>query len=62
MTIPFGRQRRLVLTLVAAPSRAREHPAAVGASDQELARLARADDAAYTQLTTQALRFRIGLR
>ena len=56
MTIPFGR-RRLVIALVAAPGRVSEYPAAVGASDAELARLARSVDADFAreQWETQAL-------
>jgi hypothetical protein len=55
MTIPFGR-RRLVISLVAAPQ-APEYPAAAGASDQELARLAQPVDPNLTreQWETEAL-------
>jgi hypothetical protein len=56
MTIPFGR-RRLVIALVADPGRALEYPAAAGASDRELARLARPvdPDFAREQWETQAM-------
>jgi hypothetical protein len=56
MTIPFG-HRRLVISLVAAPERAADYPAAAGASDRELARLARPvdSDLVREQWETQAL-------
>jgi hypothetical protein len=62
MTIPFG-SRRLVLTLVSAPRQTPAHPAAAGASDQELARLARPldADAMRDQLTATALMYRVSL-
>jgi hypothetical protein len=62
MTIPFG-PRRLVIAFVAAPDRVSERPEAAGATDRELARLARPfnPDAMRDQLTTMALMYRVGL-
>jgi hypothetical protein len=62
MTIPFG-SRRLVIALVAAPDRMSELPGAAGATDGELARLARPfdADAVRDQLTTTALMYRVSL-
>lgn len=56
MTIPFG-HRRLVIAFVAAPNRAPEYPVAAGASDAELARLARPIDPEFArgQWETQAI-------
>jgi len=56
MTIPFGR-RRLVIAFVAAPNRASDYPSAAGASDAELARLARPIDPEFArgQWETQAI-------
>jgi hypothetical protein len=62
MTIPFG-SRRLVIAVVAAPNPASEVPAAAGATDLELARLARPldADAMRDQLTATALLYRVSL-
>ena len=64
MTIPFGR-RRLVLTVVAAPRHphgpvAPELPAAVGATDAELARLVAHDAADIDRARWQAMTMMYG--
>jgi hypothetical protein len=62
MTIPFG-SRRLVIAFVAASDHASDVPAAAGATDLELTRLARPldADAMRDQLTATALMYRVSL-
>lgn len=61
MTIPFGRHR-LILALVAAPREATDIPAAVEATDAELARLNRHDPLLHTRQAWETEAMLLGLR